>query len=112
LAKKEAAAAPTPAYQLLHHREHVYESIQTTWTYLTYLQYLMFSDYHVVSIKNTLLFSQSTYSWMSRPTFLGGGEGGRKKYARNHDNSWRTFSELGRGTNQRTHENLSSQLQN
>jgi hypothetical protein len=33
----------------------------------------MFSDYQVVSIKNTLLFSRCTYSWMSQPTFLGGG---------------------------------------
>jgi hypothetical protein len=26
LAKKEAAASPPPAYQLPHHREHVYKS--------------------------------------------------------------------------------------
>jgi hypothetical protein len=25
--------------------------VQTTWTYLTYLQYLKFSDYQVVSVK-------------------------------------------------------------
>jgi hypothetical protein len=28
LVKKEAAAAPPPAYQLPHHREHVYKSRQ------------------------------------------------------------------------------------
>ena len=34
----------------------------------------MFSNYQVASIKNTLLFLRSTYSLMSQPTFLGGGE--------------------------------------
>jgi len=30
--------------------------VQTTWAYLTYLQYLKFSDYLVVSVKNTKPF--------------------------------------------------------
>jgi hypothetical protein len=30
---------------------------------------LNFSDYQVVSIKNTVLFSRAMYSEMSRPTF-------------------------------------------
>jgi hypothetical protein len=46
LAKKEAAAPPPPAYQLPHHREHVYESRQ-----LGLIQ--LFSNYQVVIIKNT-----------------------------------------------------------
>jgi hypothetical protein len=55
LAKKEAAAAPPPAYQLPHHREHVYK-FRLLGLILTYLQYLKFSDYQVVSIKNTKPF--------------------------------------------------------
>jgi hypothetical protein len=54
--KKEAAAPPPPAYQLPHHCEHVYSPDNLDLS-LTYLQYLKFSDYQVVSIKNTKLFA-------------------------------------------------------
>jgi hypothetical protein len=36
---------------------------------------LKFSDYQLVSIKSTLLFSRSTYLEMSLPTFLGNNSG-------------------------------------
>jgi glucan phosphorylase len=53
--------------QQQHHHQHtscrtIVNTFTSPWTYLTYLQYLMFSDYQVVSIKNTQLFSRSTYS--------------------------------------------------
>jgi hypothetical protein len=78
LAKKEAAAPPPPAaYQLPHHREHVYKSRQLG---LIYLQYLKFSDYQVVSVKNTRPFRDLHTRVLTRSTFLGGG--GTKNKAR------------------------------
>jgi hypothetical protein len=72
LTKKEAEAAPPAAYQWQHHHENV--QVQTTSTYLTYLQYLNLSDYQVISLKNTIFFCYM-YSVMSRLMFLGGGGG-------------------------------------
>jgi hypothetical protein len=44
--------------------------VQTTWTYLTYLQYLKFSDYQGVSVKIQNFFAIYVCSKMFRSTYV------------------------------------------